>query len=244
MKLRRSTLRRLVGLSLLFLLLSTLAPVATAQVNVTGQWTTQSATVPINPIHAALMHNGKILMVAGSGNCPPSQSGCPRVRRMVRLMGPALAVYDPVAGTFTQLTLSWDMFCNGMVLLPDGRPFINSGTSAIRSILRLSEVCHFRSHPITLSPNVQNMAHGRWYPTLTTLGTGAIMTFSGLDEKRWHEYSGGNLYRRFGLEAAIQFRFDASTLSPHAPLAQRQRFYSGSGTTFGALQPRQQHLDA
>ena len=59
MKLRRSTLRPLVGLSLLFLLLSTLAPQATGQVNVKGQWTTQSGTMPLNPIHAALMSNGK-----------------------------------------------------------------------------------------------------------------------------------------------------------------------------------------
>jgi hypothetical protein len=26
------------------------------------------------------------------------------------------------------------------------------------------------------------MAHGRWYPTVTTLGDGRVMTFSGLDE--------------------------------------------------------------
>src|SRR5207249_4084187 len=30
--------------------------------------------------------------------------------------------------------------------------------------------------------NVQNMAHGRWYPTVTTLGDGRVMTFSGLKE--------------------------------------------------------------
>src|SRR6516165_10305018 len=30
--------------------------------------------------------------------------------------------------------------------------------------------------------NTQSMAHGRWYPTLLTLGDGRVMAFSGLDE--------------------------------------------------------------
>ena len=30
--------------------------------------------------------------------------------------------------------------------------------------------------------NVQNMAHGRWYPTVLTLGNGRVMAFSGLNE--------------------------------------------------------------
>jgi hypothetical protein len=30
--------------------------------------------------------------------------------------------------------------------------------------------------------DLQNMAHGRWYPTAITLGDGTVMTFSGLTE--------------------------------------------------------------
>src|SRR2546425_12309134 len=30
--------------------------------------------------------------------------------------------------------------------------------------------------------DLENMAHGRWYPTVTTLGDGRVMTFSGLSE--------------------------------------------------------------
>ena len=50
---------------------------ATGQANVHGKWTTLSYTTPINPVHAALLSNGKILIVAGSGSCPPYLSGCP-----------------------------------------------------------------------------------------------------------------------------------------------------------------------
>ena len=35
-------------------------------------------TMPINPVHAALLHTGKVLIVSGSGNCPPQQAGCPQ----------------------------------------------------------------------------------------------------------------------------------------------------------------------
>ena len=37
--------------------------------------------------------------------------------------------------------------------------------------------------PVTSTfTDVENMAHGRWYPTVTTLGDGRVMTFSGLKE--------------------------------------------------------------
>ena len=47
------------------------------QANVQGKWSTLSNTMPINPIHVVLLNSGKLLVVAGSGNCPPAQSGCP-----------------------------------------------------------------------------------------------------------------------------------------------------------------------
>jgi hypothetical protein len=72
---RQSFLLRGARCFLLLTLLSGLQLAAFAQVQTIGKWTTQSYTMPINPIHAALLHTGRILIVAGSGNCPPSQSG-------------------------------------------------------------------------------------------------------------------------------------------------------------------------
>ena len=43
---------------------------ASAQSNVQGQWKTLPTQMPINPVHVALMHNGKVLIVSGSGNLP------------------------------------------------------------------------------------------------------------------------------------------------------------------------------
>ena len=141
---------------------------ASAQANVQGQWQTLPTQMSINPVHAALLHNGKVLIVSGSGNYPPNTNF-------------QAAIYDPLSGTFTTQPVAWDMFCNGMVVLPDGRAFINSGTLQY-------DPFHGQLRNAVYDPStgqftdVQNMAHGRWYPTVTTLGNGSLMTFSGLDE--------------------------------------------------------------
>jgi hypothetical protein len=139
-----------------------------AQDNVRGSWSTLPYTMPINPVHAALLSNGKVLVVSGSGNVAGNTNY-------------QAALWDPQTGTITTQPVAWDMFCNGMVVLPDGRPFINSGTlqyDPFHGSLKSSTY-----DPATNSfSDVQNMAHGRWYPTVTVLGDGRVMTFSGLDE--------------------------------------------------------------
>jgi Domain of unknown function (DUF1929)/Glyoxal oxidase N-terminus len=157
-------------------------PVMLAQANVQGQWATLSNTMPINPVHVALLNNGRLLVVAGSGNCQPSRAGCPSGPPFGPSNGSGALLLDPVTGqTISQFSVSWDMFCNGMVLLEDGRPLIAGGTIQYDPFYGQSQVATFDPLANTFS-NVQNMAHGRWYPTLVTLGDGRVMTFSGLSE--------------------------------------------------------------
>ena len=157
----------LVGLAL---------PQLMAQANVQGQWTTipnpnQPGTflpMPINPIHATLLNTGKVLVVAGSGNYPPNKNY-------------QAAVWDPKTGTITVQTVTWDMFCNGAVALPDGRVFINGGTTQYNPFHGAANTSVF--DPVNNSfTDLPRVAHGRWYPTVTTLGDGRILTFSGLNE--------------------------------------------------------------
>ena len=150
------------------LMLVTMSPAAKGQANVKGQWTTLPYLMPINPVHQALLNNGKVLVVSGSGNVATNTN--------LRV-----AVWDPIAGTITVQTVAWDMFCNGMVVLPDGRPFINGGTLQYDPFHGELKSSVFDPATNTFT-DVQNMAHGRWYPTLTTLGDGRVMTFSGIDE--------------------------------------------------------------
>src|SRR5437660_2120692 len=111
------------------LLFSLFASVMMGQANVQGRWSTLQTLMPINPIHVALLGNGKVLVVPGSGNCPPSQSGCPSGPPYGPSNGSGALLLDPVSGqTLAQFPLSWDMFCNGMALLQDGRALIDGGT--------------------------------------------------------------------------------------------------------------------
>jgi hypothetical protein len=161
--------------------LSVLVPVTMGQANVQGQWSTLPYLMPINPIHAALLSNGKVLVVAGSGNCPPSQSGCPTGPPYGLLNNSGALLWDPMAGAITQFSVSWDMFCNGMVLLPDGRALIDGGTIQYTPFYGQPQVAVFDPATNTFT-NAQSMAHGRWYPTVLTLGDGRVMAFSGLKE--------------------------------------------------------------
>jgi Domain of unknown function (DUF1929)/Glyoxal oxidase N-terminus len=210
---------------------------ALGQANVQGQWSTLANTMPINPVHAALLSNGKVLVVAGSGNCPPSQSGCPSGPPYGPSNGSGALLLDPVSGqTLSQFSVSWDMFCNGMVLLDDGRPFIASGTIQYDPFFGQPLTETFDPQANTFSPG-PNMAHGRWYPTLVTLGDGRVMIFSGLNETG-------------GTNTAVEFYtvntgWSSQIIAPWTPdlyprlhlLPNGKVFYSGAQTTSKLFDP-------
>jgi len=141
---------------------------AWSQANVQGQWQTLPYTMPINPVHAALLPSGKVLIVSGSGNVPSN---------------PVLqaALWDPQTGTVTTQLVAWDMFCNGMVNLPDGRPFIVGGTLKYDPFFGLprTAIYDWTTNSFT---DAESMADGRWYPTATVLGDGRVLVFGGASE--------------------------------------------------------------
>ncbi len=150
------------------MIIGSLAPPTMSQANVQGQWQTLSYTMPINPIHTALLYNGNVLIVSGSGNYPPDTTY-------------EWAIWNTKTGTITTQTAAWDMFCNGMVVLPDGRPFVVGGTIHYDPMYGQPRTAIYDVASNTLT-DAQPMAHGRWYPTATVLGDGRMMVFSGLDE--------------------------------------------------------------
>ena len=133
-----------------------------------GMWNTLSYTMPINPIHCSVMHTGKVLVVAGSENDPDEQEY-------------RAAVWDPGTGTIVVQDLLWDVFCNGMAALPDGRWVIVGGNEQYDPFHGEPRATVF--DPATEKFNeVESMAHGRWYATVTELADGSLMAFSGLNE--------------------------------------------------------------
>jgi hypothetical protein len=139
-----------------------------AQAGQPGQWVTLPYAMPINPVHVALLHDGNVLIVSGSGNLATETTF-------------RAALWNRQAGAITTQTLDWDMFCNGMVMLPDGRPFVVGGN--LRYDPFYGERRSAAYDPVTGTfSDLSMMAHGRWYPTVTMLGDGRVMAFSGTRE--------------------------------------------------------------
>jgi len=163
-------------------------PGHTATGHPTGMWSTLPVSMPINPIHAALLHTGKILVVSGSGNCPPTLAGCPQGPQYSQ----GAALLDLSSNKITTMPTGWDMFCNGMSIMQDGRVLINGGTKGYGSlaVVGINGEIPFTGLRNTsiFDPGTESFidvapsAHGRWYPTVTELNDGRMMTTSGLND--------------------------------------------------------------
>ena len=91
-----------------------------------GLW--QALDVPqknkINTIHAAMLHTGKVLLVAGSGN--DAKQFAAKTFRSV--------LWDPKDNTFKNIPTPKDMFCAGHTQLPDGNVLIAGGTQRYETL--------------------------------------------------------------------------------------------------------------
>jgi hypothetical protein len=72
-----------------------------------------------NAIHAALLHTGKVLIVAGSGN----------EQKKFNAGSFDTVLWDPKANTFKKIPTPADFFCSGHTQLPDGRLLVAGGTA-------------------------------------------------------------------------------------------------------------------
>ncbi|MEV6317981.1 galactose oxidase-like domain-containing protein [Streptomyces sp. NPDC051776] len=72
----------------------------------------------INTIHAALLHTGKVLLIAGSGNNA----------KMFKAKTFRTVLWDPETNTYKNIPTPKDMFCAGHTQLPDGKLLVAGGT--------------------------------------------------------------------------------------------------------------------
>lgn len=191
-------------------------PLLWAQSQTQGQWQTLPYLMPINPVHVALMHDGKVLVIAGSGN-NSGKLGSGNLKA---------AVWDPQAGAFAVQQLNWDMFCNAMTVLPDGRVLIAGGTIAYSPSLGEKRSAVFDSVTRQFA-DLQPMAHGRWYPTTKLLPDGRVMVFGGGDENN----KGNNAVEFYTVGQGWSQEFRAQWTPPLYPrlavLPDGTLFYSG-----------------
>lgn len=140
-----------------------------------GSWAVLDYNIPIRAIHSTLLKNGKVLLIAGSGNSVENfNAGSFKA-----------AVWDPVANSFTTLDVPSDMFCSGHVTLPDGKVLIQGGTSSYPTDplavnyggIKDSYIFDPDTNTFTRTNDANE---GHWYPTLTELGSGDIWMAGGL----------------------------------------------------------------
>ncbi len=86
----------------------------------TGRWTVLEDAAAARSVHAVLLQNGKLLIMAGLGQRPAWHS---------RPAASSSYLYDPVANTWQELETPKDVFCSGHVQLADGNVLILGGTS-------------------------------------------------------------------------------------------------------------------
>lgn len=152
-----------------------LAPLAASACG--GAWRQTAAPSPVRTAHVALLHTGKVLLVAGSGN---SRGDFDAGRFKT-------SIWDPTTETFTSVDTPWDAFCAGHAFLPDGELLVAGGNTAYPGPATNNANAGSRKtylfDPGTSKYVAQpNMAQARWYPTVVELGSGDQFTVGGLDE--------------------------------------------------------------
>jgi hypothetical protein len=143
-----------------------------------GTWRVTSTPSPVRAVHAALLHTGKVLLVAGSGADEASfDAGSFKT-----------SIWDPETETTQAVSTPWDAFCSGHAFLPDGRLLVAGGTSAFptetdgkyagtnKAYVFDPDTSRYEAAP--------NMGTARWYPTVVELGDGRLLTVAGFDENR------------------------------------------------------------
>lgn len=76
------------------------------------------AKFKINSIHASLLHTGKVLLIAGSGNNQKNFDA----NKFESVL------WDPATNDFKMIPTPKDMFCSGHTQLPDGKLLVAGGT--------------------------------------------------------------------------------------------------------------------
>jgi FtsP/CotA-like multicopper oxidase with cupredoxin domain len=139
--------------------------VAFAEAATKGVWELLPCDSQVLAVHAALLHTGKVLFFAGSGNDELYTTGLRSV------------VWDYENGGFHQPVTPVDFFCAHQTFLADGRLLVIGGTETYAFTgLRTT----YMFDPTTEEwIRLSDMSVGRWYPAAVTLGDGRVLTAGG-----------------------------------------------------------------
>ncbi|MEU6063276.1 MULTISPECIES: galactose oxidase-like domain-containing protein [Streptomyces] len=141
-----------------------------------GSWSVLPTQNPVRSMHSVVLNNGKVLLIAGSGNNEENFNAGSFTS----------AVYDPANGTYKVIPTPKDMFCAGHIQLQDGRVLVMSGNKAYpvaggHGYEGFKDSYIFDPKTETYS-KTNDLNDGHWYPSATELGNGDVISFGGLRE--------------------------------------------------------------
>ncbi len=209
--------------------------------NMQGQFELLPYDSQVLAVHAAVLPHGKVLFFAGSGNngvrfASPDfgdtnlEFWCSVVWDYAGSMASGKPQFFHPNTLRDPNGLPIDLFCGGETLLADGRLLAAGGTQSYDvdgNNQPKKPGFEGRKDALTFDLTTQqwtavaSMAHGRWYPTLITLGDGRIVAASGLDVDGGHvtdleiytDSAAGGSWTTFADPSHIPF--DGLPLYPH-----------------------------
>jgi Domain of unknown function (DUF1929)/Glyoxal oxidase N-terminus len=141
-----------------------LAAAQTSSTEPLGQWSPPFVWNNI-AVHLSLLPTGKVLAFGLSGTAQ---------------------VWDPATGSFTAAPSPAVIFCAGHSLLADGRLLVAGGNNHPTEALNgIPDITIFDPWTESWSRSTP-MRRGRWYPTTTVLGDGAVVILAGKDASGIH----------------------------------------------------------
>lgn len=200
-----------------------------------GVWDVTTNPSPVRSIHAALLHTGKVLLIAGSGN-ELEQFEAKSFRSVL---------WDPKTEKFTEVPTPWDAFCAGHTFLADGNLLVAGGTKGYEDLTKtpkqefegLKDSFIFNATTERYE-RVDDLDYARWYPTLTGLADGSVLAFSGLDDKGEIVYGHTEKFDPATKQWTLQQGLNRSLPTYPALFltGNGQLFYSGSNAGYGSTE--------
>lgn len=192
-----------------------------------GSWEPPTAPGPAKASHAALLPNGKVLLIEGSAN-DPAQFAAGTFKTFV---------WNPGDNTYASVPTPYDAFCSGHAFLANGKLLVAGGLSGYTPTVAGSPHTYQFNWQTERYEPLPDMASGHWYPTVVSDGDGKILSVAGVDENRVNQ----SKYQVFNpATSAWSAQRDSSPFFPLYPaltLTADGRFFYSGVSTYGGTTP-------
>src|SRR6266487_3082997 len=190
-----------------------------------GRWTSCQLPTGFNPVHASVLPDGSVLLMAGSGN-DPAQLAAGQFQSYI--------FYPDTCGTYA-LPTPGDMFCSGHTMLPGGNILVAGGTQRYDPFYRLRTSYEY-NWVSKQFVKVASMAAGRWYPGATELGSGDAFVLSGLNGVGALNTRPEVYHYRTRTWSSMPYTRSVPTYAQMLPTAGGRLFFTGVGFGGSAVQ--------